>query len=62
VLRPTDEYDLVRGYLVAADDDRTTTSNAARRIDASETSVKRILHDPERRERYALDVRVDADQ
>jgi hypothetical protein len=58
-LRPTDEYADVRYYLVAIEDGRIARKNAAKQINASETTVKRILHDPERRRRYALGVCVD---
>lgn len=56
-----DEYPVVRNALVAADDARVSISRVARKIDASETTVKRIIHDPERRRKYGLDVRVDAE-
>lgn len=54
-----DEYASVREALVAADDNRVTQGKAATTIGVSETTVKRILHEPERRRRYALDVRVE---
>lgn len=60
VLTPhPDKYVETREALVAADDNRVTQGKAATTIGVSETTVKRILHEPERRRRYALDVRVE---
>jgi hypothetical protein len=54
-----DEYASVREALVAADDQRVTKRKAANTIGMTETTLKRILHDPDRRRKYALDIRVE---
>lgn len=60
-LQPGSEYPEVRAALVELDDGEVTTSDVLEHIDTSATTVQRILNDPERRERYALDVRVESE-